>query len=327
MKLMKLMKLLKSYKKNFNLLLFIGFIFFTSGCLRQTAYFFFNTDYFFLFKEDYAIQEIVKKKLNRNFFKVKEIRLKALIDIQDELIKLKKNKDAYLVFLNNQLAPLLSMDNEITENSSAGLITYNTFKLENEPKIPVFNITINYSIIEKKIISFLRLNSSKNDLSDCGIIADENYPVCSEIISNLEKKKFKIEIFKFKTNEANREVIKTWMQANKKKIIVLFTFENNKFFCEFMKPDNIKFIEIITNFGEYSAEFDYRLIIDWQLVIKHAINSNDFSEFIKSFKLNKNTGIKKVINCPVDKDDTVYIKKTDADEIRKIIKKSENIKF
>ena len=269
--------------KKYNIHRFIVFIILSIVLLscskKRDAYLFYNKDYYTLFENQLRVYNIIKKKLNRYFFNVNEIKIKSFNSLSFELNKLKNNKNS-LIVLNDFLSSLLIKNDSIFDNSELKLLTYNIPKTEiyPPPPLPVFNVIIDHIILKKKIVKLLKKKSKQKNLSDCGIIINPDYLLCNQLQATLFNDGYFLDILEV---HDNTDTIKDWVNKKNKKVVIFFGYKANKYIIDIKRNqlDNICYIEILTNFGEINNNIEYRININWEYAVNYAINSEDFKKF------------------------------------------------
>jgi|GEM_PF-6064592 len=300
---------------------------------KKQAYFFYNSEYYSIYEKKYTIYNLIKKKLSRNFYNINQIQLKALSDLPAKLKEIKLKDNESIIFLDSTLSVFLIKNKIFPKKSKIKLLTYDlTYEdMDEDPKIPVFNINIDMELLYKKIIGLLKEKSKKiEDLSDCGIILDKNYYIGRQFLDYIEKNNLKIDVLEIK-NETNIMSIKDWINDKKKDTIVFFAFDNNRYLMDLEQNElnNTTFIEVFTDYGEVSNIIRYKIDINWELVVIYAMESKEFDSFIGFINNKTDDSIieSTQYNHILNNDNLIFVKKYShrktLDEINDEIKKIE----
>ena len=306
----------------FLIYIFIIFSLILSSCEKKQAYIFYNKDYCTVFKNQLKIYNNIKKKLNRDFFKVNEIKIESFASLTIELDKLKKNKTKGIMFLNDSLSSLLVKNASLSDKTELKLFTYNIPQtdIHLEPKLPIFNVNIDHTILTKKIIKILnKYSKKKKDLSDCGIVINPDYSLCMDVISDLSNAGFNLDVLEV---YENKEIIKNWLNKKDKNVVVFFAYKSNNFILDIEKNKltDLIYIEVLTGYGELSNHVKYKIDINWEYAINYSLDSNNFKKFSDLNKKNNNKDI--IYNYIVKYNNVVfsqkYIHKKPWKKIKKI---------
>jgi hypothetical protein len=297
-----------NFAKRFNLIIILVALVFSCNSRAKYAYLFYYKEYYSCFKDKYNIYRYVRKKLLRNFYNLKEIRIKSFASLTSEINKLKKIKSECVVFLDDFNSTLMLKNNQFPDDSNIKLITYNIEELQSDNNFPVFNIKVNNGTIVEKIINLLEKYSKQKDLSDCGIIISTKYNIGFDIMEKITP--YNIEMLKLdESNDAKSGeiLIKNYLASKNKKIVVFCGFEFNNYIYKIQEDilyNDLIIIEIITNYGQTVKNVKYRLDIDWQKAILLGINSKKFRDFLGSKKqkndINSNKNMNYIYNIEND---------------------------
>lgn len=289
-------------------------IFFIFSCNnKKEAFIFYNPDYYYVFDDEYKIYKLVKKKLNRKFYKVNEIFTESYESLPDKTSEILKNNNSGLFYINDFLTPMLLKKVNIPEKNKFKILTYNLQINEyNNNNFSVFNVLYDISILEKKIIDLIKNYSEKEDLADCGLFINSNYSLPLELNSNFKKNLININLLDI--NKADDKKIFDWIKDKKMKVILLFGYDFNSFVLNIKENEyqDILFIEFLTNYGRITNIIKYKIDIFWDSLIITALESKEFRNF-----LNNETKINNSINnYIVNNNNFIFIEKYKKNNIQ-----------
>jgi hypothetical protein len=194
--------------------------------------------------------------------------------------------------MNDFLSPLILKSSNLSKMSKFKLFSYNLPQNTNA-SIPVFNVMIDNRLLKNKIISLCKKYSGKKDFSDCGLIINANDITAGTVMNQLSEGGYKLTVNMSPENSLN------WITANKElKVIVFFAGKDNQVITQIESKElqKLKYVEIFTRYKDMVDFVKHRISIDWKKSFTSAIDSKDFSDFIKS------DGIPRLKNFIIDKD-------------------------
>lgn len=309
------------FSNNFTILLkysiFLIIIFFIFSCnKKKEAYIFYNSNYYYIFNDEYKIYKLIKKKLNRNFYDVNEISFSSFESLPDKINEITLNNKTGFFYINDFLTPFLLKKVNIPENNRFKILTYNLQIMDDyyNKNFFIFNILFDTSILEKKALNLIKKYSKKDDLSDCGLLINSNYSLPLELNANFKKNNNNFNLLEI--DKLDEKVITDWIKEKKMKAILLFGYDFNSFVLNIKENENeykdIIFIEFLTNYGKISNTIEYKIDIIWDSTLISALESKEF----KNFLTNDNEFNENINNYIVNNKNLVFIEKYKKNKIK-----------
>ncbi|HPO50271.1 MAG TPA: hypothetical protein PLO89_08115 [Spirochaetota bacterium] len=307
-------------KRFFFIFVFISF----SLCFfaNEKAFIFLNKDFHFIFNDYEKNYQILKKRMYRDFFEVKENEIAGFISFKMEADKIiAKNKGGLLV-ADDFLAPVLMKDEGIFTNKKFKLFTYNVQKsYKFKTYLPIFSVDIEEKILAEEILKIYKKNSKKKDLSDCAIFINRDYDLPLEVVKYFETKKNKVAVFN--SQDSKNKLIELLKNDLNLKVVVFFAYKNNEIINEIEKKlnKNLVFCEVMTDYGKAKKKVRHRVGIRWDKAINEGTRSKAFKKFINL----KND--KKTITRYIAKNKDVVYTETNFGEYFKIFDATSDLKL
>lgn len=262
----------------------IACIFF-SACVfvKPTVHLYNVKNYYEVYEDKKVAFDFFKKSLLKRFIKVKEFRLKSISSMVNQLSAIDSYKGDSIIFLEDSFAPLLMKSSNITfDRDRFKLVTLNipADEIFYSSNIRTYNAFVSPEVIAKKIFEiFKRHSTDKKFFSDCAIVINTDFFFPNSIVSVVERKGLKVELFFI--NEPDKK-FEEWIYSKKRKAIAFFGYKGNELLMSLKKTalkDTI-LIELLTEYHKVAEIVDYSIDFNWVKIFDSIVKSDSFNRFL-----------------------------------------------